>query len=180
MDRWDRRVVVGVDGSVGSLAALRRAVREARLRDAPLLSVLAWVPPGGNGTGGRRVPCPPELLAEWRKDARRRLRAAWEQAVGGVPADLVGELLTLRGPAGAVLVDLAGQPDVLLVVGAGRPAPWRVLGAGSVTRYCVANARCGVLTVPRPATLSRAAQRRLVRELSASASDSAVFGDPRP
>jgi nucleotide-binding universal stress UspA family protein len=169
VDRWDRRVVVGVDGSVGSLAALRRAVYEARLRDAPLLSLLAWAPPGGNGVGGRRAPCPPELLEIWRKDARRQLRTAWEQALGGIPADLTTKTLTLRGPAGAALVELADQANALLVVGAGRPGPWRVLGAGSVTRYCVAHARCGVLTVPRPATLSRAAQRRLVRQFTAPA-----------
>jgi nucleotide-binding universal stress UspA family protein len=36
------RVVVGVDGSSGSLIALRWALREARLRGAPLHAVLAW------------------------------------------------------------------------------------------------------------------------------------------
>ena len=36
------RIVVGVDGSQGSLHALRWALREARLRHAPVLAVLAW------------------------------------------------------------------------------------------------------------------------------------------
>ncbi|HEY4454551.1 MAG TPA: universal stress protein [Pseudonocardiaceae bacterium] len=168
MDRWDRRVVVGVDGSVGGIAALRRAVFEARSRDASLISVLAWVPQGGEGVG-RRLPCPPELLAIWRQDARERLRGAWEQALGGIPADLAVEEFVLRGPTGEVLVDVADRPDDLLVVGAGRPGPWRLVGGGAVTRYCVAHARCGVLAVPRPATFTRADRRRLARELSAPA-----------
>ena len=36
------RVVVGVDGSAGSLQALQWALREAQLRGAPVHAVLAW------------------------------------------------------------------------------------------------------------------------------------------
>jgi nucleotide-binding universal stress UspA family protein len=43
-----RRIVVGIDGSLGSLQALRYATDEARRRDVPLLPVIAWVPPGGD------------------------------------------------------------------------------------------------------------------------------------
>ena len=43
-----RRVVVGVHGSLGSLQALRRAADEARDRQATLVAVIAWVPPGGD------------------------------------------------------------------------------------------------------------------------------------
>jgi nucleotide-binding universal stress UspA family protein len=175
VDRWDRRVVVGVDGSVGGVVALRRAVLEARSRDAALLSVLAWVPQGGDGVG-RRLPCPPELLAIWHQDARERLRDAWMQAFGGIPADLPVEEAVRRGPAGAVLVDIADRPDDLLVVGAGRPGPWRLVGGGAVTRYCVAHARCGVLTVPRPAPFSRADRRRLLHEIHSGWSVSSSAG----
>ncbi|HYS37240.1 MAG TPA: universal stress protein, partial [Pseudonocardiaceae bacterium] len=42
------RVVVGVDGSPGSLAALRYALREARRLAATLIPVHAWQPPGGD------------------------------------------------------------------------------------------------------------------------------------
>ena len=42
------RVVAGVSGSPGSLAALRRAAAEARRRGAELLVVIAWEPPGGD------------------------------------------------------------------------------------------------------------------------------------
>jgi nucleotide-binding universal stress UspA family protein len=42
------RVVVGASGSPGSLRALRYARDLARAHDAPLIPVLAWVPPGGD------------------------------------------------------------------------------------------------------------------------------------
>ncbi|MEV7930664.1 universal stress protein, partial [Kitasatospora sp. NPDC088779] len=66
------RVVVGVSGSLGSLAALHRGVAEARSRGAELVPVLAWEPPGGE-FGYRRSPCPP-LLAAVREAAEQRLR----------------------------------------------------------------------------------------------------------
>jgi nucleotide-binding universal stress UspA family protein len=50
-----RRVIVGVNGSVRSLQALRHAAAEARTRDAVLVAVHAWVPPGGD-LGERRCP----------------------------------------------------------------------------------------------------------------------------
>ena len=43
-----RRIVVGVDGSLGSLQALRYAADESREREVPLVPVIAWVPPGGD------------------------------------------------------------------------------------------------------------------------------------
>ncbi len=42
-----RRVIVGASGSPASLQALRFAEELARAYDAPLIPVLAWIPPGG-------------------------------------------------------------------------------------------------------------------------------------
>ena len=152
MDAVGWRVVVGVDGSVGSVRALRRAVAEARARDAALLAVLAWTPPGGEDSA-RRFPCP-RLEQHWQHQASRRLRAAWEDALGGVPPDLVVRSLTVRGPAGRALVWAADREDDLLVVGTG-PRSWlRRVTHGSVARYCLAHAGCAVLAVP-PSTLQR-------------------------
>ena len=75
------RVVVGISGSLGSLAALHRGVAEARNRGAELWPVLAWEPPGGEH-GYRRSPCPP-LLTTVREAAERRLDEALEAAFGG-------------------------------------------------------------------------------------------------
>jgi hypothetical protein len=55
-----RRVIVGVSGSVRSLAALSVAVNEARRAGAVLVPVLAWSPAGGE-IAYQRAPCPPLL-----------------------------------------------------------------------------------------------------------------------
>lgn len=166
MDSGARRVVVGVHGSVGSLQALRRAVAEARSRDAAVCSVIAWQPPGGEATN-RRAPCPPSLLRVYQDDAAQRLRTAWDEALGGVPVGLAVQLVAVRGRVGDVLVRAADRQDDLLVVGAGRRGRLRRMFPSSVTRYCVTHAGCGVLAVPPPMLEHRFRHgpRRVVREL---------------
>ncbi|MFF7209256.1 universal stress protein [Streptomyces sp. NPDC008238] len=143
-----RRVVVGLSGSPGSLAALHRAVAEARSRSAGLLAVLAWEPPPEE-FGYRRVPLPPRPF-DWEQEARQRLRAALEEAFGagaapGLPDFRAG---TGRGPAGHVLVEAAARGDDLLVVGTGSRGLLPRALRTSVARYCVAHAACPVLAVP--------------------------------
>lgn len=65
-----RRVIVGVNGSVRSLQALRHAATEAQTRDAVLVAVHAWVPPGGDLVDRR---CPDPELGRRRDNARQRL-----------------------------------------------------------------------------------------------------------
>ncbi|MFI8387587.1 universal stress protein [Streptomyces sp. NPDC085540] len=141
-----RRVVVGVTGRPGSLTALHRAAAEARLRDAELRVVLAWQSPGGelgssNGLG-------PSALAQCRAAAVERLREALDTAFGAAGPGIPLAGLTVRGTAGAVLVDTARDPDGLLVVGTGSRAALRRLVRPSVARYCLAHATCPVLAVP--------------------------------
>ena len=167
------RVIVGVSGSLGSLHALRRAVAEARLRDAALWAVITWVPKGGE-LANRRAPCLP-LLQLWRDEAARTLCHAWEDALGGIPADLHVRMFALRGTPGQRLVAAADRDGDLLVVGSGSGGPLGRLVNGSVSRYCVKRARCAVLTVPpSPAERELAhrplARRRLLRELTHPAS----------
>ncbi|MDH6145127.1 nucleotide-binding universal stress UspA family protein [Kitasatospora sp. GP30] len=141
------RIVAGVSGSLGSLAALHRAVGLARQAEAELLVVLVWTPPGGE-YGFRRAPCPP-LLSTCRDAAVQRLREAMAQAfpTGGVGVRL--SCVAVRGEPGAALVAAADRPDDLLVIGAGGRRWWRRLWP-SVARYCQRRAGCPVLTVPRP------------------------------
>jgi nucleotide-binding universal stress UspA family protein len=139
------RIFVGVHGSVGSLHALRGAVTEARRTGGVLYSVIAWSAPGGDMLD-RRIP-DAHLRHAWRHAALRRLRAAWNDALGGVPDDLPVHLLTEQGRPGWVLTGLADTEDDLIVVGSGR----RGLAHRSVARYCVAQSRCPVLVVPPPA-----------------------------
>src|SRR3954468_9154211 len=55
-DAWDRKVVVGVDGSDESLAAMRFAAEAARVRRAPLLVLHAYQDPIRSGYHGRALP----------------------------------------------------------------------------------------------------------------------------
>jgi len=110
------RVVVGVDGSLGSLQALRFAVGHARAFGAVLVPVLAWTPPGGE-LGNRRYPVA-SLTAQWQHDAATRLHTAFDEALGGQPNDLDISSLVLRGEAGRLLVSVADRDGDLLVVGA--------------------------------------------------------------
>ena len=146
-----RRIVVGVDGSLGSLQALRYATAEARQRDVPLLPVIAWIPPGGDMAERRHSS--PYLRKIWREAAWERLRAAFDDGLGGFPADLHVEPHVERGETGPVLVDVASQPEDLLVIGTGRRNILRRLFRNSVGRYCLAHARCPVLAVPPSALM---------------------------
>ncbi|WP_042426176.1 universal stress protein [Streptacidiphilus anmyonensis] len=142
----ENRVVVGVNGSESSLAALRRAAEEARRRGAVLVPVLVWHPVGGE-MAYRSHPCPP-LLKLWEQNACDRLDAAFDTAFGGCPADLRVEPLVVRAERpGPALVGIADQPGDLLVVGTGRRGRLARLFHGSVSRYCLAHARGAVLGV---------------------------------
>ncbi|WP_035804900.1 universal stress protein [Kitasatospora mediocidica] len=142
------RVVVGVSGSLGSLAALHRAVAEARRTDAEVLAVLAWLPVGGE-YGHRRAPCPP-LMAVWREAAAARLNVALDDAFGGAPTGVRLSTVLIRGDSGPALVQTADRDGDLLVVGSGSGS---MLARGlrrSVSAYCVKHADCPVLAVPKP------------------------------
>lgn len=164
-DTGYRRVVVGVSGSLGSLAALHRAAAEARRSDAALVVVHAWEPAGGE-FAYRRRPCPTLLRAE-QDQARTRLLTAMDNAFGGAPAGLPVHALIARGPAARSLVHVADREDDLLVVGAGHPGRLRRLLSPSVARRCVRDAACPVLTVPRPSLqdLFENVRRRNARQL---------------
>ena len=83
----------------------------------------------------------------------RPLWAAFDVGLGGVPADLQVEPQVARGEFGPVLVDTASQPDDLLIIGTGRRAGLGRLVHRSVSRYCLAHARCPVLAVPPSALM---------------------------
>ncbi|WP_049716217.1 universal stress protein [Streptomyces caatingaensis] len=151
------RVVVGVDGSPGSVVALRAALAEARRRAAELHVVTAYLPVDGGwamGPGGDFEP------------DRRRAAAALEKtcrtALGTGPEAAPCAAAVVRGPARYVLTGLAGRPDDLLVVGTGRQGPLRRLLRPSVARDCLRLARCPLLLVP-PGGLARDYRKGLRR-----------------
>jgi nucleotide-binding universal stress UspA family protein len=148
-----RRVVVGVHGSLGSLQALRLAADEARAREATLVPVIAWVPPGGDFS--ERAHPSPHLRQIWREAARQRLADAFDAGLGGLPDDVPVLARIERGDPGPVLVDVADSSQDLLVIGTGRRSPIGRALRKSIGRYCLAHARCPVLAVPPSALMEQ-------------------------
>ena len=122
-------IVVGVDGSAASLAALRWAVEEAALRDVSVEACHAWhVAYTGDGA-------PPDPVAV--EAAARRVLAA---AVGAVEAERLPKPVVrtlIRGVAASALLD-AGRGAALLVLGGAN---------GAVARHVLAYAPCPVVIV---------------------------------
>ncbi|MEU8510911.1 universal stress protein [Kitasatospora sp. NPDC048722] len=150
---WDEgpgrgRLVVGVNGSPGSLAALRWAIARARRTGVGRLVVHAWTSPVGARRTLRHPDWPP--VVEAREAAADVLAAAVEQAfAAGVVAD--GALV--RGAPAAALVRIADREGGLLVLGTGT-GRFRV--RGRVAAHCLKHACCPVLTVPPTAKRSAA------------------------
>ncbi|MEB8338873.1 universal stress protein [Streptomyces endophyticus] len=142
------RVVVGVTGTPGSRAALRRAADEARRRQAALWAVLAWQPPGGE-LHARRAPAIPLAGADWENLARTTLVTAVREVFPEGPGVPLRAVLA-RGTPGRALAESADREDDLLVIGAGHHGLLHRALRTSVSRYCVAHAVCPVLTVPPP------------------------------
>ncbi|WP_063783070.1 universal stress protein [Streptomyces sp. XY431] len=142
------RVIVGLSGSLGSLAALYRAVAEAARREAVLVPVAAWSPSDGDQRG-------PRPLSELEHAARRRIDTAFEQAFGGYPAGLIIHPLTVRGGAGPALVSAVTGPADRLLIGTGRHGRLGRLLPGSVLGHCHAHASCPVVPVSPSELLER-------------------------
>jgi nucleotide-binding universal stress UspA family protein len=143
------RIVVGVSGSLSSLAALHHAVDEARRLDGGLVPVLAWCPVGGESADLSHPSPPLPTVREQEQAARKRLHTAFEQCFGGYPEGLRIQPAVVRDEQpGRALVRMADRPGDVLVVSTGRQGRLPRLLHGSVSRYCLAHARCAVTAVP--------------------------------
>jgi nucleotide-binding universal stress UspA family protein len=139
------RVVVGVDGSAESLAALRFAAVDARLRGAPLQVVHVWQDTD-HAAHGRFVP-PGE-------SAKARADEAWYdilRAVLDIAPDV--EIISehVAGYAQSVLLK-ASKGAALLVVGSRGLGGWAGLMLGSVSLHCITQSACPVAVIRAPAT----------------------------
>lgn len=144
------RVIVGMDNSYGSLAALRFGVAEAARRGCELMlahAVQGLVPHNS---------WPAE-----RERARARMNANLYQSLGGPPPGLriCYAILEYIEP-GPGLAGLA-TPNDLLVVGK-RPSRRHLWWRPGTDTYCARHAPCPVVVVPPPALLDlvRTARRR--------------------
>ncbi len=144
----DLRVVVGVDGSAGSLTALRWAMHWALVREAEVV-VLAAYPTVAFDSGADSVD--PGALDAVRDNTWARACAAVDTvrdsdtAIRDVPVRLDVE----PGPAAAQLVRHSADADLLVVGSGGRGVAGSAL-LGSVALHSVGAAECPVAVVPLP------------------------------
>jgi nucleotide-binding universal stress UspA family protein len=138
------RIVVGVDGSPTSRAALRWAVRQAKFTDGTVDAVMAWEIPMVLQSYGW-APVYLEEDGDFEADARKTLDTVISQEVGPADSHRVRSLVVNGHPAQA-LIDAADGAD-LLVVGSRGHGSFAEALIGSVSQHCVHHAPCPVLIV---------------------------------
>ena len=141
-------IVVGVDGSKGSVEALRRAIEEARLHDARVKVVNAWhIPAIIYESGWAPVPIDLDTYAKSAEQVLDKSLAEAGAAESGVEVTTV----VRKGQAADVICDEAKGAD-LLVVGSRGFGGFRGLLLGSVSQQCAHFAPCPILIVPNRAS----------------------------
>jgi nucleotide-binding universal stress UspA family protein len=141
-DGTTRRIVVGIDSSIGALLALDWAVREAQARSCVVEVVHAW----------DNLPLPGNMFT-----SAHELRSASECFVANECAavarttDDAPELIpmSVQGPPGRMLVERSVGAE-MLVVGRGRHAAVKDLLPRSVSATVVRGAAFPVVVVPVP------------------------------
>jgi nucleotide-binding universal stress UspA family protein len=135
------RVVVGVDGSEASPQARAWAVEEARLRQASLTVVHAYVPLDATDA------------AEWGPESDEEAASGFVDAAiqdvdtSGLPGPLDRRVV----PGGGARAVLAAARDAdLVVMGSRGLGGFRGLLLGSVSHHVVHDAPCPVVVVRRP------------------------------
>src|SRR3954468_15161797 len=143
------RIVVGVDGSQGSRAALEWAIREAQVHASSVHILVVWQyphPTSASAWGLGMDPSP---------DIQPAVAAASAEAASrlGLKASAQGDVVTtweaIEGNPARALLAVSEDADLLVVGSRGHGA---FVGAllGSVSHQVVAHARCPVVVVPPP------------------------------
>jgi nucleotide-binding universal stress UspA family protein len=140
------RILVGVDGSEGSLRALRWAVEEAAIRDAVVVAAAVWQSPYDYllGDAGYHVPVD-------EGDLVRATRETLAKAIATVAAEHPEariEPLVVEGDPAETLCEQADDAD-LLVVGSRGHGAFAELLLGSVSSKCAHHCHRPVLIVPK-------------------------------
>jgi nucleotide-binding universal stress UspA family protein len=133
------RIVVGIDGSAGSLAATEWAAHQAELTRCALTAVTTWVWPASFGVAFSYVPSDYNPSA----DAQKVLDAALAPIRAAHP-DLPIETVITEGHPAPILVETSKGAQ-LLVVGSRGQGEFAGMLLGSVSEHCVTNAHCPVL-----------------------------------
>ena len=139
MSGQEHRIVVGVDGSQASKAALCWAIRQAKLTGASVEAVTAWRYPAGYGW----TPVASEL--DFEAEAKSVLTEALGE-VSGFHPEVAVQPRVAQGNAAEVLLRAAKGAD-LLVVGSRGHGGLASAVIGSVSLNCALHAHCPVLVL---------------------------------
>lgn len=141
------RIVVGVSGSANSTAALRWAVREARLHAAEVWAVHAW-----SSRLETLAPYAPRRGVPSRDQQRELSSALLTSAIrcaveskgsGGVVRPVLVEGFPAR-----ILLGYTASADLLVLGRRLGPNPVGGIALGAVARSCISNSLCPIVTIP--------------------------------
>jgi nucleotide-binding universal stress UspA family protein len=154
------RIVVGVDGSRESMAALRWAIEEARYRRAQVETVFvfqntpSWRLYGyqqGRTAEGLDERDEHALTVEGRDDAHRLVGGMVDKLAHLDDVEVESVVVEDRHPA-HVLVERSEGADMLVVGSHGRSGASEML-LGSVSHQCATHASCPIVIIrPRPSS----------------------------
>ena len=139
-------IVVGLDDSDPSRAALNWAADPARLSGSTLRAVYVSDWPTGVRAGGRPLVIEDLLFAQ-EGELERTDRAAITEIFREIAPKDDWSLEFAEGKAGQILVD-ASRHSRLLVVGTGEHVGLGRIMLGSTSHYCLGHASCPVVAVP--------------------------------
>lgn len=135
-------VVVGVDGSEQSIAALHWAARYAAATGAAVRAVYAWHYPTAAGE-----PPPGVTPAPVREEAEHAMRESLARGISQVfPGGTGVDAQVSYGHPAQVLIEESRDAD-LLVVGSHGHGTFTGMLVGSVSMHCVSGAHCPVTVV---------------------------------
>jgi nucleotide-binding universal stress UspA family protein len=141
-----KRIVVGVDGSNTSRAALEWAYDEAAHHGASLTVVNAWHPPTLPMAPPYGQLPPEDYESQPRNEALALLEEFTSQLVPKTPAvDVRTSVVEGKNPA-EVLIQRSDEAD-LLVIGSRGHGGFVGMLLGSVSQHLVAHANCPVVVV---------------------------------
>ncbi|MET7990917.1 universal stress protein [Amycolatopsis sp. NPDC005232] len=135
-------IVVGVDGSAGSAAALRWAMAEARASGRRVVAVRAWSFDPTADLESAATQSLPGMEIRYRQQLERSVADA---LAGADPVPVRAE--PVDGAPGPVLVRVSQNAAMLVVGSHGHGRLLRLL-VGSVSAYCLKESRCPVVVVP--------------------------------
>ena len=139
------KIVVGIDGTEASVAALRWATRQAHALHADVVAVHAWDPTARHLAAYAPVAAHPTDAEQ--RDEAAHLLASTLHAVFGARIDGAVRAVLAQGPPARVLLNHA-DGALLLALGRRSDKQRGLPALGAVGRECLRHASVPVVTVP--------------------------------